>query len=199
MGNGGFTMSKILLIICLLLSTLPAKALAQDPVSSSIVGGEVIFDAIYNMGEKVWKIVEKGKAVVNVKSKTASALPQGVTHWTQMRGWKVSSFKSGVTFTQPIGGTVIDLKYRITFTHSGSVNGVGRYIGYATVDPEVNAKWAAPKLDVSVTVPAIFNMGTVEQPIAGMKIDVHIRTKRFQTYETVDSYIITGSGKVHQL
>lgn len=180
-------MTRILLLTLLVITSL--KANAQS----------IQVDAIYNMGRNVWNIVEKGKAVVNVKTKSASALPRGISHWTQMRGWKVTSFRSGVEVNQLIGGKVIDLKYRIMFTHHGSANGVGKYIGYATVDPEVNAKWAAPKLDVWVSVPAIFNMGTAQNPIAAMKIDVHIRTKRLQTYETVDSYIITGNGKVHQL
>lgn len=177
-----------------------AHAQSVDSVTGAIADGGIILDAIENMGERIWKLVEKGKAVVHQRTMTASALPQGVHRWDQLTGYKVAYMNTGIQIKQPIGGTVINYDYRLVFTYNGSLNGKGKYIGYATIEQvDLNAKWLAPSLDVYVSVPTTFNAGTAENPIAAMKIDIHIRTKRLQVTEMIDSYIITGNGKVRRL
>ena len=99
------------------------------------------------------------------------------------------------------GSEVVRFKYKVIFTYNGSVANVGKYIGYATVEPaHLRVGWGGFKVDVQVAVPQVFNMGTTENPIAGMKIQVRYAVDTIVVHdETTDSYILSGSGNVSAL
>lgn len=160
---------------------------------------EVVFDTVVNLGSKFWNLIEKGRAVVNYQQYVATALPQGAQHWTQMAGWKAASQTQEITMQDGLSWSgkrnAVVFKYRLVFTCGGNVDGRGKYIGYATVEPAlVDIAWGGYKFDVQVAAPTVFNMGTTENPVAGMKLEVKYVTKNL-TKEMVitDSFILTGN------
>lgn len=160
---------------------------------------EIVMDTIVNMGAKFWNLIEKGRAVVNYQQYVATALPQGVQDWTQMQGWKASYLTQDVYFQDKMSLTgkrnAVVFSYRLVFTCNGNINGRGKYIGYATIEPaKVNVAWGGYKFDVQVAAPAVFNMGTSENPVAGMKLEVKYVAKNVVSEVTMtDSYIVMGN------
>lgn len=163
---------------------------------------EIVIDKIINMGQKVWNIIEKGKPVVNYQQYTASALPQGVQTWQQMQGWAGKSMTQEISVINGFGSEKVKFTYRLVFFYNGTTaQGAGKYIGYATIEPaNLNVGWGGYKFNAQVSVPAVFNMGTIENPVAAMKIQIKYTTDTIvQHEESTDSFVITGSGKVQAL
>lgn len=187
-------------------------AVPQMAPNSSITGdladlinplnqAELVMDKIINMGKKIWDLVEKGRPVVNYRQSIATALPQGVRQWNQMQGWAGKSLTREVAIINGFGTEKIKFVYRVVFIHDGNIEGKGRYIGYATIEPaQLKVGWGGYKFDAEVSVPTVFNMGSTENPVAGMKIDVRYTVNTMvQHEEHTDSFFITGQGKIQSL
>ncbi len=128
---------------------------------------------VINTATKVWKILEKAKPVVNIKKFQANALPSSLTDWKEMSGWLPARSRTFLfSYRNAYGFEVIRIKYQIIYTAGGQFHGRGRYIGQVTVIPvEVNAL-IGHKADVTVSVDATYNLGTVQDPVAGMTLSV---------------------------
>jgi len=48
----------------------------------------ISLDEIVNIGKKVWDIVEKNQPSLDISTSSASAMPNGITDWKQMGGWR---------------------------------------------------------------------------------------------------------------
>jgi hypothetical protein len=136
-----------------------------------VAQADVILDQIVNLGKKVWGLIEQGRPVVNVTTATANALPTGLKCWSDLTGWQVPRSKVyRVQYENAYGMNVVDFAYRVTFTAGGALNGHGKYITNATIMPaDMNVSWGF-KFNANVEVPSIFNMGTKEDPVAGMQL-----------------------------
>ena len=151
---------------------------------------------------RAWALVEAGKPVTNVQMKSASALPvlsdgdfRKLVGWMPLRTATYHVFASN-----GYGLKVVDFTYQVRLMAGGNVRGTGRYIGIASVVP-VNTKvlWGFG-LESSVNIPQVINMGTEEDPLAGIFIDVNYNihgTFRDQS-ETV-SYALRGDGYMEDL
>ncbi len=131
----------------------------------------VILDKIIVIGEKIWKIVDKGRPVVSVSTKNASALPSGAQNWDSLEGWrmpKVGLYR--IYHRNGFGVIIADLTVRITFTPGGSVEGVGQYLANVSVVPHsLYVAWGF-SFNCEVQVMNAVNMGTKVKPIAGMEL-----------------------------
>lgn len=160
---------------------------------------EILMDTIVNMGAKLWNLIEKGRAVVNYQQYVATALPQGVQDWTQMQGWKAAFQTQEILLQDKMSITgkrnAVVFRYRLVFTCNGNIAGRGKYIGYATIEPAmIDVAWGGYKFDVQVAAPTVFNMGTTENPVAGMKLQVKYVTKNLVKEMTItDSFIVAGN------
>lgn len=145
---------------------------------------ELIIDQIINIGKKIWAIVETGRPVVNVQGYTANALPKGLQCWSDLSGWQIPQSKVyRVTYENAYGMNVVDFAYRVSFTAGGSVNGQGKYITNATISPaDINVSWGFT-FNANAEVPSVFNMGSKEDPVAGMEMDMK------WTVDTVMSHV----------
>ena len=110
----------------------------QKPQSATVV-----VDQIINIGKKIWEIVKANKPVVEVKTKTANALPKGIQCWDQLESWnfpKAETYK--VVYKNLMGIEVVRFSFRVIFTYGGQYRGKGRYITNATIVPaDVNVVW----------------------------------------------------------
>lgn len=168
------------------------------------VGGAAGGDpmAIADLLVKLWDIVEENKPVVHVESKTANALPNiSQNNWTALTGWKP---EHGVTFSLEIkngyGMTVVGLDYKLNLLSNGSYKGKGKYIASAQVLPKkVTVLWAY-NLNVEVEVVSIVNMGTEENPIAGITLSVtYTYGNVFWSETNSNRYLVEGTGKIRDL
>lgn len=162
---------------------------------------EVEIDTIINIGKKIWAIVEAGKPVVNVQLNTASAMPAGIKGWQQLAGWKTpSSSTYRVHYTNLYGMNVVDFSYRVMFTYGGSYNGLGRFVTGATIVPAaLDVAWGY-SFKANVEVPTVVNIGTVENPVGGIQMNVNWEVGTvIKNSQTRTSYFVNGLGQLKQL
>ncbi len=146
----------------------PTEVTPPDPGVGDVIP---ILDSIVNLGEKIWKIINDNKPVVNVKVQYASALPEGIKSWAQMGGWqRPKGTIYELTAKNAYGMQVIKLRYQVLRTTGGSYKGAGKYLTAVTVEPLlIEAAWGYHfSLDANVPDSSIVNVGTTESPVAAM-------------------------------
>lgn len=152
--------------------------------------------AIAEIALKVWDIVVAGKPIVNVDSKSASALPNLADgDWRRLVGWKRErSTKFVVEIKNGFKMTVIKYTYYLKMIYGGGVRGKGQYISSARIMPAIDAKWGW-NIDVVVSVPSIINQGTEEDPLAAIYLDMTYQIHNVLTSSsTTESYLMQGDG-----
>lgn len=162
---------------------------------------DMIVDKIINIGSKIWKIVEAGKPVVNVKTNVATAMPQGARCWTDLQSWQMPESRVyEVAFKNGFNANVVKMKYRVLWLPGGQAKGVGAYIGYATMTPvDLEVSWLF-KLNAEVTIPTVFNMGTADSPIGGMQMNMAYQVESpIKTIQQGQAFFIDGRGQFKML
>jgi hypothetical protein len=157
-----------------------AKLEAVDSPSESapsIAGAvdAVVLDSIINAGQKIWKIIDDNRPVVDIKTQSASALPEGVGNWRLMQGWKAPQGTIyRLTAKNAYGLKVVNLRYQVLRTTGGSYEGVGKYLTAVSIEPLlVEVAWGYRfSLDASVPDSGIVNVGTSEAPVAALLAQV---------------------------
>lgn len=136
---------------------------------------DVIVDKVINIGTKIWNVVAKGEAVYNFNRQTATALPQGAQRWDQLQNWQQPTSRVYSIRGQNIFGyEIMRFDYRILLLYGGNVGGVGRYIGYASVQAAtVNIPYLTV-FDVDAKVERVYNMGSKANPLAAMILTVNL-------------------------
>lgn len=178
----------------------------DDFSSSNEVGKEiddigVIIDKIVNIGKKVWGIIEMGRPVYNIKTDVAHALPSGIKCWATLENWKAPRSQSWkVTYENQLGGKVVEFVYRVSFIAGGQYKGVGHYITQATVDvAALYVAWGY-KFNVEGSVPSVFNMGTRDNPLAGMQMNMKWTVDTvINHHEKNQQFYINGLGEMQQM
>jgi hypothetical protein len=157
-----------------------------------------LIDKIINIGSKLWNIVEKGKPVANYSGEKASALPQRALHWDQLSNWQIPKSKIiNVSYKNLYGIEVVRFSYRIILLYGGSVNGVGRYIGYASVVPIEMKTAYMYTFNANANVDAVFNLGTSQDPVAGMVLNINWTVETVLSKVTItQTYNLDGLGNI---
>lgn len=131
----------------------------------------IVIDNIINIAERLWNIIEKNRPVVDIQTQYASAVPAGITHWSQLEGWQLPKGDIyRVSAKNGYGVTVVDVRYQVLRTCGGSYKGKGKFLTAVTVEPlSVDVLWGY-KVSLAAQVPdsSIINAGTSEDPVAGM-------------------------------
>ena len=168
--------------------------------ASQVVG---LIDQIVNLVDKVFTLIAKNQPVVNINVNYANAVPYGISHWTQLQGWKTPAVKRyQLTYKNPYGAKVVDITYQLHYTYGGNYNGVGQFLTGVTIEPvKVNTAWGYT-VDMTAEVPdsTIVNVGTAENPIAAMQVklkySVHTIVKDIQS-EVI--FYVQGNGLAKNL
>ena len=174
---------------------LPGGGGGDDPT--------VILDRIINIATKIWTIIDKNKPVVDVKTQYATALPQGLTHWDSLSGWKPpKGTVYGFSAKNAYGMTVINVKYQVLRTFGGSYKGKGQYLTGVTIEPLlVDVAWGY-HFSLSVEVPdsSIVNAGTDADPVAAMMTNLKWQiSTSIKDSQGKSLYYVTGDGKFQQV
>ena len=160
--------------------------------------GDIDPNEILNIGKEIWKIIEAGQSVVDVKTDHATAMPHGVNDWTRMEGWHEPVARTySVELKNGFGMTVVNLEYTLVSIAGGSVDGVGQYLAYVTVQPSlIHIQWGF-NLNASTHVTAVYNKGTRKNPLAGMQLDIHYEVSSvISKFQRTDSFAVSGDGNV---
>jgi hypothetical protein len=166
--------------------------------------GEVIkiADDLIALGEKIYKLIEKGKPVMQTSFAPISVLPKmesgqvadimTTTNWSlpEMRKFSVS-YKNG------FGMKVVTFKFTLIFVHSGKYNGKGKYITAAQIIPStVTASWGF-NVSATMKLDAIMNHGSVADPVAGAMLLLTYKVSTLvKAEENNVSFYIGGDGRV---
>ncbi len=160
-----------------------------------------LLNNILNFGKEVWKVVEKGRPVVDVQTTYANALPgkSKDERPLDLQGWtRPYADIYHLQFVNKWGVTVVDGYFNIWKTTRGRYpsedgNGIGYYIANTTIVPEeLTVKFG---FDFSMSVKALdpINVGTHENPIAGIQMLLTLRVDNFLGHwEETRSYFVRG-------
>lgn len=161
---------------------------------------DISFDEVVRIGKELWKIIEDNKAVVEVESKSVSVLPAGIVCWNQLSMWqKPESKYFEVSYENYYGMKVINVVYRITYTYAGSLKGRGKYLANVTVTPaNIDVFWGF-KFSSTVSIPMAINMGSAQDPLAGVELNIHWIVKTLNQSQQSLSLFIDGLGNISQL
>lgn len=164
---------------------------------------EIIFDKVVNLGKKVWGLVELGKPVVNLTTDIGTAMPQGSRCWMDLETWQTPRSETyAVSYKNLYGMEVVHFDYRVMYIYGGSLNGKGAYIGYAAIMPSnVKVSWGF-EFNAKASVPATFNMGTKDNPVGGMTLEMQYTVKPklpIQVHQSSQVFHITGNGVFQKL
>ncbi len=170
----------------------------SNPIDSTIDKVDLIVDKIINIGQKIWNVVEKGKPVANYSSASANALPENATRWDQLESWNIPKSKIvSVVYKNIYGIEVIRFTYKIVLLYGGSVGSVGKYIGYANVEPLEMTTAYMYTFNVKAAVEAVYNMGTKKNPLAGMILNISWTVETVLKKSTMThTYALDGLGNI---
>ncbi|PIT99515.1 MAG: hypothetical protein COT74_10980 [Bdellovibrionales bacterium CG10_big_fil_rev_8_21_14_0_10_45_34] len=183
-------------------SPCDAKQVVNRGQATSNPGsGEVDIREIINIGQTMWRIVQENKPVVTVNVQRADAVPSGVRSWLDLECWqapKMHTFR--VIYKNLYGMTVINMEFRLSYSHGGRWNGVGKYLSQVTVLPsKLDVAWGY-KLDANVVVVNTLNIGTQANPLAAMQLDVKWAVSTAVKYtQTIESFYVRGDGVFKKL
>lgn len=157
----------------------------------------VIVDRIINIGRKIWTIIDENKPIVDIRTQYAAAVPDGITHWSQLTGWDIPAATTyGFTAKNAYGGTVVNVRYAVLRTTGGAYKGKGRYLTGVTIEPlRVDVAWGY-KVTITAEAPSVTNADkTGENPLAGMMLNIKWRIQTpIKDAQGTGVYYVRGDG-----
>lgn len=163
---------------------------------------------IIRVGREIWTIVEANRPQVDVSNQYWSAVPKGLTDWTDLEGWDAP--KGTVyrfTAKNLYGMTMVDVTYSVMRRTGGSYRDAqdrvrGEFLTGVTVEPLRVDVGSGYRLDLTARMDSsnIANVGTRENPIASMspQLDWRVRTV-LKDSQGRSLYYLTGDGQFREL
>ncbi len=173
----------------------------QQTTTGKINDVIVTIDRMITTGQKIWDFIVSMKPDANYDTFKASVVPDGITSWTQLNKWsKPVSKVYRVEFTNSLGYNAGSFDYRITYFHSGSYKGKGKFIGQISVVPQ-NIKLKSDRtFKLKVEIASVINFGDEVDPIAGAQLIISWASPTTTRYEMNSAeYMIYGNGEFQDL
>lgn len=175
----------------------------RQTAQSGLGEGLVLVERIINIAEKVWAIIERNTPVVNINTQYATAVPAGITSWTQLQSWsRPRTYTYGFYAENVYGVTVLDVKYKVAYSYGGNYRGKGRYLTGVTVIPEkVDLAWGY-KFNMTAQVPdsTVVNIGTHADPHAALQLKLNWRVSTpIKSSDGTSVYYIQGNGSFAEI
>ena len=156
------------------------------------------WSTITTIGEKIIQIVQAGKPVVNITRDTVSAIPGGVSSWTQLSGWQAPVTKVySLTAQNKLGMTIVDLRLKVSANGGGGIDGKGKFIANLVVVPtSIYVLWGF-NADVFSEHQDAVNVGSSDNPVAGIGFDIRYKYgSSLFTQQGAQSYFVSGDGQI---
>lgn len=166
-------------------------------------GGDPIgtIDRIVNLAKKIFDIIKENKPVVDITTAYANAVPDGISHWSQLQGWSQPATATyGFYAKNGYGVKVVDVKYQFIRQHSGNYKGKGKFLNSVTVQPlSVTVAWGY-KFTMKFEAPTVANVGTSEDPVASMLARLNWAIDTVIKHEEGTSvYYLEGNGAFREI
>ena len=162
---------------------------------------ELDLTQLVNLGEKIWQIVKDGEPELNFQSQSATAIPAQSQCLFHLSDWDIpKAFTYKVTYKNGFGMEVISMKYKLIYTSGGQFNGRGQYLSSVSIHPsQIYVGWGF-KFDAQVHVQNILNIGSSENPQAGMQIALEWSVGSVvNKHKSQEVYFVQGNGDLTQL
>lgn len=171
---------------------------AQRYELSNYVNRQLGLDQIVNLGFKIWDIVKANQPVLNFKNKSAMAIPQLAGSAEVLTNWgKPVSKNFRVSYENGLGFETIGFEYKVIFTPHGSFDGRGQYIANASVHPYDISVGLGYEFNAEVEVGQLLNVGTANDPLAGMQININWDVNTMlKKNKGGDYYFVQGDGSI---
>ena len=156
----------------------------------------ISWDEIFTIGEKIWKIIDANKPVVNVTTQVVHALPRGLKCWADLEHWRAPVVKSyEVKYKNGFGMEVVKFRFRLQYNYGGGLGDLGQYIANATVIPaELNVMWGYT-FNADMGVDQAVNLGTLGNPLAGLGMNLNWSVKTvFKESRNSFGFFLQGDG-----
>ena len=189
--------------------TLPTVQAGQDSSAQfqqgvqNASGVVALLDQIVNLVDKIFTVIAKGQPVVDINVNYANAVPYGISHWTQLQGWKAPAIKRySISYKNLYGIKVVKVEFQVHYTYGGNYNGRGKYLTGVTVEPtKVDTLWGW-NVDMVAEVPdsTIANVGTSEDPIASMQVQLRYKVHSIMSdIQQKAIFYVRGDGQFKHL
>jgi hypothetical protein len=153
---------------------------------------------LWVLGEKIYKVVENGKPVLNINTQNWSVLPRNVKEARDLTEWKDPVRIGYVLKAKNLYGMeVINVRYLVQFVPGGKLDGKGAYLAHITVIPSTAEVAWGYTLNIEASAREALNVGTTEDPVAAFSTDVRVQVKTLlkESVSTLTTFM-TGEGKV---
>jgi hypothetical protein len=179
----------------------PRRPVPQDDDSSTDDMSDNEKPTVKDMviiGEKVIKLIEKGKVSVSVVRQTLSVVPQGVTLWTDLENWSPVPQQKvfRVDIRNAFCSVVANARLKVSFLYGGSHEGKGKFLSNVTMIPtSIYAGYWGTGFDLYTEFRDPVNIGTKANPVAALGFDVRYRFYSiFGTVEGAYDAFVNGKG-----
>lgn len=155
-------------------------------------------NSIIAVGEKVWKMIEAGRPVVGFKAPVVHALPYNTICWHQLEMWQAPrSSLWEITYKNKFGVKVVSFRFRVSYTPGGQYDSRGLYLANVTVMPaSIDVSWGFD-FNAEVQVGRAMNLGTRDNPHAGLQIMVMWNVKSIVKESLAsESFFVQGDGQL---
>lgn len=155
-------------------------------------------EGLWVLGEKIYKVVENGKPVLNINTQTWSVLPKSVKEARDLSEWKDPVRIGYVLKAKNLYGMeVINVRYLVQFVPGGKLDGKGAYLAHITVIPSTAEVAWGYTLNIDASAREALNVGTAEDPVAAFSTDVRVQVKTLlkESVSTLTTFM-TGEGKI---
>ncbi|CAF0883379.1 unnamed protein product [Rotaria sp. Silwood1] len=168
---------------------------SSDSLKKSFPIDEI--NQIMNTGRQAWSIVDKNRAVVDIQTSYGNGIPGHITDPFELQSW--SSPPASHSFTVNVNNRlkqrVFQFTYALQFMYGGSLDGKGAYLDRVTVIPSrISVAWGFV-FNASVQIASVHNVGTRDEPIAAVHVELHYRLAGLNVVERTESFHVRGDGQ----
>ncbi|MGE0764160.1 MAG: hypothetical protein AB7N80_12840 [Bdellovibrionales bacterium] len=168
----------------------------QPPRISESVPGLEDMDPIIALGEKVWKLIDAGRPVVNFQAPVAHALPNATTCWTELENWRPPASQTWeVNYKNGFDMNVVRFRFKVVYSAGGKWESKGAYLANVTVLPAaLDVAWGYT-VNAQTMVGRALNLGTKENPVAGLQLLVSWNVKTVVKDSTMSESIFVRADR----
>ncbi len=156
---------------------------------------------LITIGKEIWQIIKDGAPVINYASNSASAIPAGANCPFYMSNWHPPQTKTyELRYTNAFNIDTLNLTYKLIYTCEGKYGNKGHYLANVSIHPQdLQVKWGY-NFDANVRIADAINVGSMEDPIAGLEIALEWELKNpLMANHAKRSFFVDGLCKVLEL
>ncbi len=153
---------------------------------------------LITLGKEIWQIVKDGAPVINFATQSASVIPQGAICPFYMSSWNIPQSKTfELNYKNNFGMEMIYFTYKVIYSYGGRFQGKGAYLANVSIHPkDIRLKWGQ-SFDANVKIAQGINLGTMEDPVAGLEISLDWEIKNpISELQSNRTYFVNGLGQL---